>query len=142
MADPITAGLIIAGTAGSMYAQNQAANAQQEAYRVRSQQERVAAASRSVNRQQGLLSILSAQNARAGASGITTNSGSFMAVQKNTFRQFDQDERADALNTQYTQDYLQTQSSLARANANAGMAGSLLNAGSSLYNQRTPKIDN
>lgn len=142
MADPISAGLIVSGvsTAGSMIAQSGAADAQESANRQRAQQERVAAANRSVTRQKNLLSVLSTQRSMAGGRGITPGQGSFQAVQKGAFQAFDEDERADALNTQYTENYLNSQSQIARSNANINQFNSLLNFGTNAFNSSGPRI--
>lgn len=134
MADPVSAGLIIGSTALSMYSQSQAANAQEEALKIRQQQERIAAKNRSLQREQSLLQVLSTQRSMAGARGVIGAGGSFQAIQQGAFQQFDQDERADALNTSYNEQYLAAEGNIARTNANMNMMNSLFKAGGSLFN--------
>lgn len=141
MADPVSASIIIGATAGSMYMQSEAADAQEAAYRTKANQERVAAMNRTVQRQHKLKEVLSTQQSLMGARGVQASSDSFKAIQAGAFEQFDEDENADALNQSYNDKYINDMIGVNRANANAQMFGTLMSGATGMYNiNKTPGI--
>ena len=96
---------------------------QRENLRTRKTQERIAATNRSIQRTEDLSRILSSNTARAAARGIGLSSPSFRSIQANDFNVFNEDEKADSLNTRFRENFLNQK---IRASSRAEV-GSLIN---------------
>lgn len=91
------------------------ANLVKQEGKLAAEMEGVAALQRETDRKIELVKSISAQRARAGASGIDTNTGSPLALINQTIKDSQRDTERDAFNTKIAK-----QSALYRANARAG----------------------
>jgi len=132
-------GASVVGQGVSLIGQQEAASEQEAAIRRQELANRVAANQQQLARNDKLRRIVSSQVARAGAMGITPDSGSFKAIQIDTFNQAAQDNEAANLNLEMKQDYLDQQEQNVENKAEFGMIGGLFNMGSFIASAYVPK---
>jgi len=119
MGDPVTTAFTVLGGVSKgigAFQARQGAALQRSSLRTRRTQEKVAATQRSIRRIDNLSRVLSSNVARAGAGGIEITSPSFRSVQANDFNAFNEDEKADALNTKFRESFINQKISAATRN--------------------------
>lgn len=132
MADPVTAGFLIAAVAGSGAAAVSARNAgkaQEIQYKEQAKQEEVAAKDREIERRRSLIDSIATQNAEAGAVGDSINVGSRRAIALEDIRRSRLDNLTDRAVTGRNTLNLRSQGRFAKRNGNLQAAGTLLQAG-------------
>jgi hypothetical protein len=131
----VAGGIAVAGLAlGAMSAvQQKKAGAMQAAeLKAQAKTEAVAAQQRENERRRNLIRALAAQNAAAGAAGVTTD-GSVEAIARRDIRDAHNDLLYHNANTQHRQSALRAQATNAVRVANINAAGSLLDSANRAY---------
>lgn len=113
MASVFGIGEIIAGSLLDVFGTEQRIAAEEEANRERQKaiddrmrEEKIAANNSTLQHQQQLLSVISSQEAKIGASGFSAGSASFKAIQEDTFNQFAKDQTARNLSLEFKESQL------------------------------------
>ncbi len=131
------ASLVVGGvaTAGSLFEQQQAEQAQIGQFRLQQTQLRIAETTRSSARIDRLQSVFGSQLAQEVARGISPASGSFKAIQQKSFNAFEDDQRADALNLSFKENALNSQIDATRSAFIGHVFGEVSNFALSSFNQ-------
>lgn len=134
MGDPVSLAILgaqAAGVVGGVLSERDQQSAQSEATASRLSQERLASAQRGLNRAQELNKVISTSESLAGARGAFGSSPSFAAIINKSFQAFEQDERADALNLSFREDFLKQQASASKSASEARIFGQIGSLGAS-----------
>jgi hypothetical protein len=135
MGDPFTIAAIAtigAGVGLKTYAANEANDARIQALKTREQQESIAGKEKSLQRTSQLMKIISTQEAQAGARGVSVSSPSFQAIGEESFNQWAQDERTDAMNTEMSREAYQGEIHGLRTANTMNIFGAVTDFGSSV----------
>lgn len=137
MGDPVTGMLVVSAISegGGIISKIGSANKQQQAVRNQITQQRLAETQRSIDREKDLQKTIASQQVQAAARGISPSSGSFKNLTQQSFNQFNEDEKADALNLQIRETSLQEQSDEISQKEFGDIFGSLANYSMSMYKQ-------
>jgi hypothetical protein len=132
MAFYITASLIAASTAVTAYGQIQAGKAQESAFKQQAEQERLAAESRELERQQKLNAALAANIVGMGVSGIKAE-GTPASIALESAKQVGLSEGMIGLSERLEQAQLKRQGAAARSASQYAAASTLLSGGAEAY---------
>lgn len=127
------------GLATSLFGRHEQAQAQEEAIRLRLEQEEAANVERSTQRAHRLNEVMAAQVAREGASGLSVASPSFFAVGADSFNQFAEDENADAINLSFDKIQAANQENSIQNSNKYGIFGDIFHTGTALLNSHVFK---
>lgn len=131
--------IAVGSAIGGIVSASEAAQQREEALQLRQVQERAATDRRAIQRDRQLERVISAQNAAAGARGFTPSSGSFQAIQQESFNQFAEDTDMDGLNLSFKESALETERQNVRDQFFIGAANSLFDVATEFRNSRVPK---
>jgi hypothetical protein len=132
MAFPIIAALILGSTAVQVYSQLEAGKDQEAALKTQAEEERVAAESRELERQQKLNKALAANAVGMGMSGIKTE-GTPSSISLQSSKNVGLSEGRINLSDRLAQAQLRRQASTAASAAKIGAASTLLSGAVSAY---------
>ena len=132
MAFPLIAALIIGSTAVTAYGQVQSGKAQESALKAQAEQERLAAESRELERQQKLNKALAANVVGMGVSGIKAE-GTPASIALESSKQIGLSEGMIGLSERLEQAQLRRQGAAARKASQFEAAGTLLSGGLEAY---------
>ena len=132
MAFPLIAALIIGSTAVTAYGQVQSGKAQESALKAQAEQERLAAESRELERQQKLNKALAANVVGMGVSGIKAE-GTPASIALESSKQIGLSEGMIGLSERLEQAQLRRQGAAARKASQYAAAGTLLSGGREAY---------
>jgi hypothetical protein len=132
MAFPIIAALIFGSTAVQVYSQLEAGKDQEAALKTQAEQERVAAESRELERQQKLNKALAANAVGMGMSGIKTE-GTPSSISLQSSKNVGLSEGRINLSDRLAQAQLRRQAATTASAAKIGAAGTLLSGATKAY---------
>lgn len=124
-----------AGTAASIAARNAAAESQEQIFRAQQLQFRLSETDRANKRITKLRQVFGSQLAEAVARGVSPASPTFKAIQQQSFNNFEQDNKADALTLSFKENALSSQIDATQSAARAGEFASIANFAFSSFNQ-------
>lgn len=107
----------------------------QQAIDDRIREEKIAANNKALQRQDQLEKVVSAQEARIGASGLAPSSASFRAIETNTFDEFAKDQKADNLTLKFNELGLDEQREQFNDEEKYQIEGDIFQGASSLFDK-------
>lgn len=126
----------VAGAGLSAYSMYQTGQQQSAAAKLAAEQETLAARDKEIERRRALIRSLSSRAAEAGASGLTTSSGSQAALALSDIGTAGRDRLAENATSAARKNALNTDARYARRIGTTRAMSSLLDAGSDLYKAR------
>ena len=120
-------------TGASVVSQQEAADAQEQQFRIRQNQLRLQHVDAARQRTEQIQRVFGRQAVNEVARGISLASPSFKAIQQQSFNAFNDDNRASALNLSFQDSALNSQIDATRNSAEVGEFGSIANFAASAF---------
>ena len=140
MCDPLTIGLVVAGTASagsavaSSIAESNVQAQQERALNMQMEQEKASAAQQSVARDDKDLQVQSQIRAAASGSGMALNSGTFMTLSNASYNKFAEDTNIANMNAQSEEARIQSEIDASRTEMHNKIISNFFNAAGSIAN--------
>ncbi len=142
MGEGLLAGLAVVGSLAGGFFNEQAQEQEEQQLKLEEKEQELAATNQTIQRQNQLQSIVSAQQASFGARGLQASSASFRAITTQSFNNFAQDQQLANLDTKLKVDDLKQQRENLKSQMELGLLKTGLKVGTDLALAHKSFVDN